>query len=276
MFVDSHCHLSFPELAHDLPGVLRRMSDNHVVGALNVCTTIAEFPRVLAVAEQHAHIVCSVGVHPDYENIEEPTVDRLIELADHAKVVAIGETGLDYFRLQEPLNWQRDRFRTHIRAARRCGKPLIIHTRAASADTIQLMREEGACEAGGVMHCFTESLEVARAAIDLGFYISFSGIVTFKNARELQEVARWVPLDRLLIETDSPYLAPVPYRGKVNEPGFVPKVAEKIAELKDVRVEEVAAASTANFFNLFKVLLGKPTVPPDDAWVTNKAALSTG
>lgn len=276
MFVDSHCHLSFPELAHDLPGVLRRMSDNHVVGALNVCTTIAEFPRVLAVAEQHAHIVCSVGVHPDYENIEEPTVDRLIELADHPKVVAIGETGLDYFRLQEPLNWQRDRFRTHIRAARRCGKPLIIHTRAASADTIQLMREEGACEAGGVMHCFTESLEVARAAIDLGFYISFSGIVTFKNARELQEVARRVPLDRLLIETDSPYLAPVPYRGKVNEPGFVPKVAEKIAELKDVRVEEVAAASTANFFNLFKVLLGKPTVPPDDAWVTNKAALSTG
>ena len=276
MFVDSHCHLSFPELAHDLPGVLRRMSDNHVVGALNVCTTIAEFPRVLAVAEQHAHIVCSVGVHPDYEDIEEPTVDRLIELADHPKVVAIGETGLDYFRLQEPLNWQRDRFRTHIRAARRCGKPLIIHTRASSADTIQLMREEGACEAGGVMHCFTESLEVARAAIDLGFYISFSGIVTFKNARELQEVARRVPLDRLLIETDSPYLAPVPYRGKVNEPGFVPKVAEKIAELKDVRVEEVAAASTANFFNLFKVLLGKPTVPPDDAWVTNNAALSTG
>lgn len=257
MFIDSHCHLSFPELAHDLPGVLQRMSDNQVVGALNVCTTLAEFPAVLAVAEQHTHIVCSVGVHPDYQDIEEPTIDRLLTLAVHPKVVAIGETGLDYFRLQEPLEWQRDRFRTHIRAARRCGKPLIIHTRSSSGDTIKLMKEEGAAEAGGVMHCFTESLAVAEAAMELGFYISFSGIVTFKSARELQDVARAVPLDRLLIETDSPYLAPVPYRGKTNEPSNVPKVAEKIAELKSVGIEKVAEASTANFFKLFRQVQDK-------------------
>jgi len=237
-----------------LPGVLRRMSDNHVGGALNVCTTLAEFPAVLSVAERHSQVVCSVGVHPDYQDIEEPTIDRLLTLADHPKVVAIGETGLDYFRLQEPLEWQRDRFRTHIRAARRCGKPLIIHTRSSSADTIRLMKEEGAAEAGGVMHCFTESLAVAEAAMELGFYISFSGIVTFKNARELQEVARAVPLDRLLIETDSPYLAPVPYRGKTNEPGYVPKVAEKIAELKCISTAQVAEVSTGNFFKLFNIL----------------------
>ena len=257
MFVDSHCHLSFPELAQDLPGVLQRMGDNKVVAALNVCTTLTEFPAVLAVAEQHDHIVCSVGVHPDYQDTEEPTIDRLLALAGHPKVVAIGETGLDYFRLQEPLEWQRNRFRTHIGAARRCGKPLIIHTRSSSADTIRLMQEEGAQEAGGVMHCFTESLAVAEAAMALGFYISFSGIVTFKNARELHEVARALPLERLLIETDSPYLAPVPYRGKTNEPGFVPKVAEKVAELKNVSVDEVAAASTFNFLKLFKLLGNK-------------------
>ena len=261
MYVDSHCHLSFPELAHDLPGVLRRMSDNHVIAALNVCTTLAEFQAVHSVAEQHAHIVCSVGVHPDYQDSEEPTIDQLLALADRPKVVAIGETGLDYFRLQEPLEWQRDRFRTHIRAARSCGKPLIIHTRSSSADTIRLMKEEGAGEAGGVMHCFTESLAVAEAAMELGFYISFSGIVTFKSARELQQVARAVPLNRLLIETDSPYLAPVPYRGKTNEPSFVPKVAEKVAELKNISVEDVAGCSTANFFNLFGALGDKPLVP---------------
>ena len=258
MYIDSHCHLSFPELAQDLPGVLQRMRENKVVAALNVCTTLTEFPAVLAVAEQHSHIVCSVGVHPDYQDTEEPTIDRLLALADHPKVVAIGETGLDYFRLQEPLEWQRTRFRTHIRAARRCGKPLIIHTRSSSADTIRLMQEEGAGKVGGVMHCFTESLAVAEAAMELGFYISFSGIVTFKNARELQEVARAVPLERLLIETDSPYLAPVPHRGKTNEPGFVPKVAEKLAELKNVSVDEVATASTSNFVNLFKPREGKP------------------
>ena len=254
MYVDSHCHLSFPELASDLPAVLQRMRDNKVVAALNICTTLEEFPAVLAVAEQHSHIVASVGVHPDYQETEEPTVDKLVALADHPKVVAIGETGLDYFRLREPLEWQRERFRTHVRAARRCGKPLIIHTRASSTDTIRLMKEEGAELAGGVMHCFTESLAMAEAAMALGFYISFSGIVTFKNARELQDVARAVPLERLLIETDSPYLAPVPYRGKTNEPGFVAKVAEKVAELKNLSVDEVAAASTANFFKLFRPL----------------------
>jgi TatD DNase family protein len=261
MYVDSHCHLSFPELAQDLPGVLQRMRDSNVVAALNVCTTLTEFPAVLAVAEQHGHIVASVGVHPDSQDTEEPTIERLLGLADHPKVVAIGETGLDYFRLREPLEWQRTRFRTHIRAARQCRKPLIIHTRASPDDTIRLMQEEGASEAGGVMHCFTESLAVAQAALDLGFYISFSGIVTFKNARALQEVARAVPLDRLLIETDSPYLAPVPYRGKTNEPSFVPKVAQKLAELKNITVDEMAAGSTANFFSLFRILSDKPVTP---------------
>ena len=262
MFVDSHCHLSFPELAQDLPGVLQRMRDNDVVAALNVCTTLTEFPAVLAVAEQHDHIVCSVGVHPDYQDTDEPTIDQLVGLADHPKVVAIGETGLDYFRLQEPLEWQRIRFCTHIRAARRCGKPLIIHTRSSSTDTIRLMQEEGAGDAGGVMHCFTESLAVAEAAMKLGFHISFSGIVTFKNARELQEVARAVPLERLLIETDSPYLAPVPHRGKTNEPGFVPCVAQKLAELKKVSIEEIAAATTSNFLNLFRPM-GSKLEPKD-------------
>ena len=254
MYIDSHCHLSFPQLAQDLPGVLQRMRENKVVAALNVCTTLTEFPAVLAVAEQQSHVFASVGVHPDYQDTEEPSIERLVALSDHPKIVAIGETGLDYFRLQEPLDWQRARFRTHIRAARRCGKPLIIHTRAASDDTIRVMQEEGAEEVGGVMHCFTESLAVAEAAMALGFYISFSGIVTFKSARDLQAVARAVPLSRILIETDSPYLAPVPYRGKTNEPGFVPKVAEKIAELKGLALEKVAAQSTANFSRLFNVL----------------------
>jgi TatD DNase family protein len=212
MYIDSHCHLSFPELAEDLAGVLARMRAAKVVGALNVCTTLPEFETVLAVAEREPNIVASVGVHPDYTDTPEPTVDRLVELAAHPKVVAIGETGLDYYRLKEPLEWQRERFRVHIRAARAARKPLIIHTRAAAEDTIRLMHEEGAAEAGGVMHCFTESRDVAQAAMAMGFYISFSGIVTFKNARELQAVAQAVPLERLLIETDAPYLAPVPFR----------------------------------------------------------------
>lgn len=264
MYIDSHCHLSFPELAQDLPGVLRRMQSSHVIAALNICTTLTEFPAVLAVAEQHNHIWASVGVHPDYQDIEEPSVTRLTALAAHAKVIAIGETGLDYFRLSEPLEWQRERFRIHIRAARACGKPLIIHTRAASADTLRLMKEEGAAEVGGVMHCFTESLAVAEAAMELGFYISFSGIVTFKNARELQQVARAVPVDRMLIETDSPYLAPVPYRGKSNEPSYVPKIAEKVAELKGLPTQNIAEASTANFFRLFKGLASIPNTQPPD------------
>ena len=254
MYVDSHCHLSFPELTADLPGVLARMREAKVVAALNVCTTLPEFPAVLAVAEREADIYASVGVHPDYTDTAEPTVEQLVALAEHPKVVAIGETGLDYFRLKEPLEWQRERFRVHIRTARAVRKPLIIHTRAAAEDTIRLMQEEGAEEAGGVMHCFTESLEVARAAMAMGFYISFSGIVTFKNATELQAVARAVPLDRMLIETDAPYLAPVPFRGRRNEPSYVPHVAAKVAELHNVTSELVAERTSGNFSRLFKVL----------------------
>ncbi len=254
MYVDSHCHLSFPELAEDLPGILSRMREAGVVAALNVCTTLPEFPAVLAVAEREANIYASVGVHPDTTGTEEPTVEQLVELARHPKVVAIGETGLDYFRLTEPLEWQRERFRVHIRAARAAGKPLIIHTRAAAEDTIRLMQEEGAGQAGGVMHCFTESLAVAEAALAMGFYISFSGIVTFKNARELQAVARAVPLDRMLIETDAPYLAPVPMRGRRNEPSYVPHVAAKVAELHGLPTEAVASRTAENFRRLFNVL----------------------
>jgi TatD DNase family protein len=254
MYVDSHCHLSFPELRQDLPGILARMREARVDAALNVCTTLPEFPSVLAVAEQAGNLYASVGVHPDSTETPEPTVEHLVELARHPKVVAIGETGLDYFRLSEPLEWQRDRFRVHIRAARASGKPLIVHTRAASEDTIRIMREEGAEQAGGVMHCFTESLEVARAAMELGFHISFSGIVTFKNARELQAVAQAVPLTRMLIETDAPYLAPVPHRGRRNEPSYVPHVAAKLAELHGVTVELIAEQTTKNFSCLFKAL----------------------
>jgi TatD DNase family protein len=254
MYIDSHCHLSFPELADDLAGVLARMRAAKVVGALHVCTTLPEFETVLAVAEREPNIVASVGVHPDYTDTPEPTVDRLVELAAHPKVVAIGETGLDYYRLKEPLEWQRERFRVHIRAARAARKPLIIHTRAAAEDTIRLMHEEGAAEAGGVMHCFTESRDVAQAAMAMGFYISFSGIVTFKNARELQAVAQTVPLERLLIETDAPYLAPVPFRGRQNEPSYVPKVADKLAELHATSPESVARRTSENFTSLFKPL----------------------
>jgi TatD DNase family protein len=254
MFVDSHCHLSFPELAGDLAGVLERMRAAQVQAALNVCTTLEEFPRVLAVADAQPHIVASVGVHPDSTGVAEPDVAALLQRAAHPKVVAIGETGLDYYRLTEPLDWQRERFRVHIRAARACGKPLIIHTRAAADDTLRIMREEGAGEVGGVMHCFTESATVARQALDLGFHISFSGIVTFKNAVELQATAQTVPLDRLLIETDAPYLAPVPYRGKTNEPSFVPHVAAKLAALRGVAADRIAAATSDNFDLLFRIL----------------------
>ncbi|HTN50018.1 MAG TPA: TatD family hydrolase [Burkholderiaceae bacterium] len=254
MFVDSHCHLSFPELAADLAGVLARMRESSVSAALNVCTTLEEFPRVRAVAEDNAQVFASVGVHPDSTGISEPTVEQLVELARHPKVVAIGETGLDYYRLQEPLEWQRERFRTHIRAARACRKPLIIHTRAAARDTLQLMEDEGAAEVGGVMHCFTESSEVARRALDLGFHISFSGIVTFRNATDLQATATQVPSDRLLIETDAPYLAPVPHRGKTNEPAFVPWVARKLAELRGVPEEVLARETSQNFRHLFKAV----------------------
>lgn len=254
MFVDSHCHLAFPELSGDLPGVLARMRSAGVEAALSVCTTLPEFPAVLASAAGYDNVYASVGVHPDSTATPEPSVEALVDLARHAKVVAIGETGLDYYRLPEPLDWQRERFRVHIRAARACRKPLIIHTRSAAADTLRIMSEEGAAEVGGVMHCFTESEEVARHALDLGFYISFSGIVTFKSARDLQATAATVPLDRLLIETDSPYLAPVPHRGKSNEPAFVPHVAAKLAELRNVEMDAIGSATTANFYSLFNVL----------------------
>lgn len=257
MYIDSHCHINFPELAARLPDIFGKMTENHVSHALCVSVNLPEFPQVLALAEQYPHIYASVGVHPDYEDTPEPTVEQLVELADHPRIVAIGETGLDYFRLQGDLEWQRERFRTHIRASRITGKPLIIHTRSASEDTIRLMREEGASPAAGgaagVMHCFTESQEVADAAIELGFYISLSGIVTFKSAKALQEVARTIPLERMLIETDSPYLAPVPYRGKTNEPGLVRHVAEFIADLRGIPVEEVARHTSENFFTLFKM-----------------------
>lgn len=256
MYIDSHCHINFPELAERLPGILDKMAENQVTHALCVSVNMPEFPQVLALAEQHPNVYASVGVHPDYEDTPEPDVEQLVKLAEHPKIVAIGETGLDYYRLEGDLEWQRERFRTHIRASRACGKPLIIHTRSASEDTLRIMREEGAgTDAGGVagvMHCFTESLEVARAAMEMGFYISFSGIVTFKSAKELQAVAREVPLERMLIETDSPYLAPVPYRGKTNEPGYVRHVAEFIADLRNLPVEAVARQTTENFFHLFR------------------------
>lgn len=252
MLVDSHCHLNFPELAANLSAVKQSMQDNKVGHALCISVTLPDFPQVLALAETNENFYASVGVHPDYEDIEEPTVDELIKLASHPKVIAIGETGLDYFRLTGDLEWQRTRFRNHIRAAIACGKPLIIHTRNAAEDTLRILREENAQQVGGVMHCFTENLDVAMQSIALGFYISFSGIVTFKNATLIKEVAKTVPLDRILVETDSPYLAPVPYRGKINQPGYVKYVAEEIAKLRGITLEEVSTATTANFFRLFK------------------------
>jgi TatD DNase family protein len=246
MLIDSHCHLDFPELSGRLAEIFSLMRDNHVTRALCVSVNLDDFPKVLALAQTHPHLYASVGVHPDYPDVTEPSVEDLVRLAAHPKIVAIGETGLDYYRLTGDLEWQRQRFRIHIRAAIQCSKPLIIHTRSAASDTIRLLREEGASEAGGVMHCFTESWEVAEAALKLGFYISFSGIVTFKNAKALKEVAQKVPLERILIETDAPYLAPAPFRGKTNEPGLVRYVAEEIARLRGCSVAEVAAATTEN------------------------------
>jgi TatD DNase family protein len=253
VFVDSHCHLDFPELRDDLPQVLDAMRDNGVTHALCIGVEMDAWPNVHALATAHPNLYASVGVHPDYADLEEPTVDLLVARARDSKVVAIGETGLDYFRRTGDLDWQRRRFRTHIRAAREAGRPLVIHTRAAAADTIAIMRDEHAGEAGGVMHCFTETWEVAERALDLGFHISFSGIVTFRNATALKDVARRVPLARMLIETDSPYLAPVPHRGKRNQPAWVRHVAEEIAALREVPVETIARATSDNFFRLFRI-----------------------
>lgn len=250
-FIDSHCHINFHELSENISDVLDRMQQNEVQAALCVSVNLRDFPQVLALAEQYPNIYASVGVHPDYEDVEEPTVGRLIELAQHPKVIAIGETGLDYYRLSGDLEWQRERFRSHIRAAKACGKPLIIHTRSAAEDTLRIMAEEGAGLIGGVMHCFTENWQVAQAALDLGFYISFSGIVTFKNALQIKEVAQRVPLERMLIETDAPYLAPVPFRGKLNQPAYVKHVAEEIALLRGITVAEVGEKTSENFARLF-------------------------
>ena len=253
MLVDSHCHLDFPELSADLAGVLSRMGDNGVTHALTISTTLETFPAVRRVAHAHPNVWCSAGVHPDERRDgREVTEEELVDMASDPRVVAIGETGLDYFRVEGDTEWQRDRFRRHIRAARRTGKPLVIHTRNAAEDTLRIMAEEGAGEAGGVMHCFTETLDVARAAIAQGFHISFSGIVTFKNAAALKEVAKEVPLERMLVETDSPYLAPVPHRGQTNQPAFVRHVAEEIARLRGIALDEVARATTRNFFALFR------------------------
>jgi len=253
MLVDSHCHLNFPELAGRVDEALARMRENGVTHALCISVTLQEFPQVRALAERYPHIYASVGVHPDYDNVPQVTEKELVDLASHPRVVAIGETGLDHYRIKGGAEWQRERFRTHIRAARRSRKPLVIHMRDAADDTLRIMQEERAGEVGGVMHCFTGSWKEAQAAIELGFLISFSGIVTFKNATALKEVARQVPLERMLIETDSPYLAPVPFRGKTNEPALVKHVAEEIARLRDLSLEQVATATSDNFFKLFRI-----------------------
>jgi TatD DNase family protein len=253
MLVDSHCHLDFPELQADFPALLERMRAQGVTHALTISTTLETFPAVRDVARASANLWCSAGVHPDERRDgREASLAELLAMADDPKVVAIGETGLDYYRVEGDTEWQRERFRTHIRAARECGKPLVIHTREAARDTLRIMREERAGEAGGVMHCFTETWDVAAEAIDLGFHISFSGIVTFKNAATVKDVATRVPLERLLVETDSPYLAPVPHRGKTNEPAFVRHVAEEVARLRGMDFEAIASTTTRNFFSLFR------------------------
>jgi TatD DNase family protein len=264
MFVDSHCHLTFPELASRLPEIRQAMDEAQVDRALCICTTLEEFESVHALAMEYGNLWATVGVHPDNEGVTEPTLADLIGRSERPRVVAIGETGLDYYQMDErkggraiaDMEWQRERFRTHIRAARQAGKPLVIHTRAASHDTVAILKEEGEDgsrgSAGGVFHCFTETAEVARAALDLGFYISFSGILTFRSAQDLRDVAAFVPADRLLIETDSPYLAPVPYRGKTNNPSYVPYVARQLAEIRGIAVEEVASLTSANFERLFR------------------------
>ena len=262
MYVDSHCHLSFPELNARLDDILAEMRAAEVGGALCICTAMEEFELVHALATRHPNLWASVGVHPDTEGMTEPDLETLCEWARRPRVIAIGETGLDYYRLEgrsiADMEWQRERFRVHIRAGRRLDLPLVIHTRSASDDTLAVLKEEGAGESRGVFHCFTESMEVARAALDLGFQISFSGILTFRNAAELREVARYVPLDRCLIETDSPYLAPVPHRGKTNTPAWVPHVARQVAELRGLSPEAVGEATRLNFERLFGVRVPEP------------------
>ena len=253
MYVDSHCHLSFPELAERIDQIRSAMAASGVDRALCICTTLEEFETVHGLALRFHNFWASAGVHPDSEGVSEPSVEDLVALARLPRVVAIGETGLDYYRLNgrsvAEMAWQRERFRVHVRAARESGLPLVVHTRSAAADTLAILREEGASQ--GVFHCFTETLATARAALDLGFHISFSGILTFRNAADLRDVARFVPLERCLIETDSPYLAPMPHRGKTNDPSYVPLVAAQVAQIKEIGIEAVAAATSANFERLF-------------------------
>ncbi|MBS0304215.1 MAG: TatD family hydrolase [Proteobacteria bacterium] len=257
MFVDSHCHLSFPELRERIDQIRAEMATARVARALCICTTLEEFPAVHALAAAYDNLWATVGVHPDTEGMAEPAAADLVERARLARVVAIGETGLDYYRLNgrsiEDMAWQRERFRVHIAAALQTGLPLVVHTRAAGADTLELLRRHGRGHVRGVFHCFTETMEVAREAVAMGFHVSFSGILTFRNAEALREVARWVPLERCLIETDSPYLAPVPHRGKINSPAYVPQIAAMLAEVKGLPLEEVARATSANFESLFGV-----------------------
>lgn len=251
--VDSHCHLDMLPEPHERPldELMQNAVDAGVKYFLCVSVNFTDLPSVLATTKQYDNVYATVGMHPNEQDDEEPTLERLIELANHPKVIGIGETGLDYFRSSGDLDWQRDRFRVHINAAKQLNLPLIIHSRQAREDTISIMTEESANDIGGVMHCFTEDWSIAKQALDLGFYISFSGIVSFKNAKEVQEVAQKVPLDRMLIETDCPYLAPEPFRGKKNEPAYVKHVAEAVARLRGISVEEVAECTTENFFRLF-------------------------
>jgi TatD DNase family protein len=259
MFVDSHCHINFPELAARMDDLRADMAQAQVDRALVISTTLESFPEVHGLAMAYDNFWCTAGVHPDNEGVAEPTVAGLLELAALPKVVGIGETGLDYYRLNgrsvADMEWQRERFRVHIHAARSAALPLVIHTRSASEDTLAILRECGedgsAGSVGGVFHCFTETEMVARAALDLGFDISFSGILTFKNAQNLRDIVAWMPLDRLLIETDSPYLAPVPHRGKTNQPAWVACVAQQVADIKGLPIESVAQATSHNFERLF-------------------------
>jgi TatD DNase family protein len=259
MYIDSHCHLDFPEFSENIDFYLENMKAHNVSHALCISVDIPDFPKVKKLAENYSNLYATVGVHPDYENTEEPTIEWLTQEAKHNKVIGIGETGLDYFRMGNntyaDYEWQRNRFRTHIRAAIAVNKPLVIHTRNSAEDTLKIMREESANKVGGVMHCFTESTTVALEAIDLGFYISFSGIVTFKNATSIQQTCRDIPLDRILIETDSPYLAPTPNRGKTNQPAWVSLVADYISNLKGVSSQEVGRITSENFQKLFKLKL---------------------
>lgn len=250
--VDSHCHLNFEPLRDHLPQILQNAYDNGVGHMLCVAVNMEKLFEVISIAREHPRVFASVGVHPDEQHGHDPSVDELVRLASQDRVVAIGETGLDYYRIRGDMTWQQERFRRHIRAARACGKPLIVHTRSAAIDTLRILREEAAEQVGGVMHCFTEDWETARQALDLGFYISFSGIVTFRTAEALRGVAKQVPEDRLLVETDAPYLAPVPYRGKTNEPALVRHTANALAEIRELAPEHLAEVTTRNFFTLFK------------------------